>query len=126
MTERGSAEAEPLSSYLDGLGEPAGAILTAIADRARVLVPEAEEGMGYGMPALRYRGRPLLSVRETATHLSLFPFSAEVVGAVARSLDGYSVSTGTIRFSAEQPLPGDVIDRIVLLRRAEIDAALAR
>jgi uncharacterized protein YdhG (YjbR/CyaY superfamily) len=65
-------------------------------------------------------------VRETATHLSLFPFSAEVVDAVARDLDGHSLPKGTIRFSAEQPLPAETVDRIVLLRRDEIDAALTR
>ena len=113
-----------LTDYLATLDEPARGVLDGIRLRALDLVPDAEEGMSYGMAALRYRGRPLLSVRETATHLSVFPFSADVVAAVAPELEGYSLSKGTIRFSVDRPLPNSVIDQLVDLRRIEIDEAL--
>jgi uncharacterized protein YdhG (YjbR/CyaY superfamily) len=115
-----------LSDYLAGLDEPARGILTGAVDRARELVPDAEEGSSYGMAALRYRGRPLFAAVETKDHLSVFPFSPAVVDAVAPELAGYSLSKGTIRFSPEQPLPAGVVDRMVELRRAEIDDALDR
>ena len=73
------------------------------------------------VPALRLDGRPLLGITAAARHLSLFPFSPAVVEAVAPDLAGYSLSKGTIRFSADQQLPDDVIERIVVLRRAELD-----
>ena len=41
---------------------------------------------------------------------------------VADDLDGFSLSTGTIRFQADQPIPDAVLDRIILARRDEIDA----
>jgi uncharacterized protein YdhG (YjbR/CyaY superfamily) len=85
------------------------------------VAPDAEEGTSYGMPALRLDGRPLLGITAAARHLSLFPFSPAVVEAVAPDLAGYSLSKGTIRFSADQQLPDDVIERIVVLRRAELD-----
>jgi uncharacterized protein YdhG (YjbR/CyaY superfamily) len=91
---------------------------------AREAVPEAVDGLGYGMPALRYRDRPLLSVMPARRHIGLYPFSPAVVDAVAGQLDGYSFSKGTIRFSADHPLSDDLVRRIVLLRRAEIDQAL--
>jgi uncharacterized protein YdhG (YjbR/CyaY superfamily) len=114
------------SDYLAGLDEPARGILTGITDRVRALVPDAEEGTSYGMAALRYRGRPLFAAVETKDHLSAFPFSPAVVEAVAPELEGYSLSKGTIRFGVDQPLPEGVIDRMVELRRAEIDEALDR
>ena len=92
---------------------------------ARQAVPEAVDGLGYGMPALRYRDRPLLSVMPARHHIGLYPFSPAVVDAVADQLDGYSFAKGTIRFTAAHPLPDDLVVRIVLLRRDEIDAALA-
>ncbi|MFZ0529293.1 MAG: DUF1801 domain-containing protein [Propionicimonas sp.] len=95
--------------------------LQRILDLALAEVPDAVEGVSYGVPALRYRGKPLIGVRAAAEHLSLFPFSAEVVAAVADRLSGYSLSKGTIRFTAAQPVPDDVIARIVALRRAEIE-----
>lgn len=98
-------------------------VLQELLDRALAIVPEAVEDLSYGTPALRYRGRPLVGVRVSAKHLSLFPFSTEVVEAVAPDLAGFSLSKGTIRFSAATPLPPAVIDRVVRLRKQEIEAA---
>lgn len=91
---------------------------------AREAVPEAVDGTGYGMPALRYRDRPLLSVMPARHHIGLYPFSPGVVDAVAGELDGFSFAKGTIRFTARHPLPDDLVRRIVLLRRDEIDRAI--
>ena len=100
------------------------AVLQDVLDRALAPAPEAVEDLSYGTPALRYHGRPLVGVRVSAHHLSLFPFSSDVVAAVAPQLNGYSLAKGTIRFSAAQPVPAEVLDRMIELRRAEIDAAL--
>lgn len=124
--QRGSASAGPLSAYLGELEAGAAASLGAIVDRAAELVPSAEQGATYGMPGLVYRGRPLLSLRQTREHLGYYPFSPAVVDAVAAELAGFSLSKGTVRFSLEQPLPAAVIDRMILARRDEIDAALDR
>ena len=110
-----------IGDYLAGLEPDQGAALQHVVDVARRVAPDAEEGTSYGMPALRLDGRPLLGITAAARHLSLFPFSPAVVEAVAPDLAGYSLSKGTIRFSADQQLPDDVIERIVVLRRAELD-----
>lgn len=78
--------------------------------------------MSYGMPALRFHGKPLVAVVAARGHLSLFPFSSAVVEAVAPDLVGHSLSKGTIRFDVDHPLPTAVIERIVDLRLAEIGA----
>ncbi len=124
--ERGSASAGPLFAYLEKLEPRAAALLSAIVDRAAELVPSAEQGATYGMPGLVYRGRPLLSLRQTREHLGYYPFSPAVVDAVAADLAGFSLSKGTVRFSLEQPLPAGTVDRMILARRDEIDAALDR
>jgi len=125
MTERGSAEAGPLSAYLASLEEPVRGVLTAIVDQARRLL-EVTEGMSYGMPALLYRGRALAAVRETAQHLALYPYSGRVVTTVEPYLADFGHSSGAIRFSPERPLPEDLVERILLARRDEIDHALDR
>jgi uncharacterized protein YdhG (YjbR/CyaY superfamily) len=110
-----------VDDYLAGLDEPARTVLGGVYARARAIVPDVEQGRSYGMPALQYRGKPLVSAIETKRHLSLFPFSGKVVAAVVDDLDGYDLSKGTIRFTAERPLPDDIVTRVVELRRAEID-----
>lgn len=102
------------------LPEPDRSCLQRIIAIARALVPEATEGMSYGMPALKLEDKPLVGVVAAAKHLSVFPFSPAVVEAVAGRLDGYSLSKGTIRFTADHPLPDDVVEEIVRLRHAEI------
>ncbi len=112
-----------VSDYIAGVGEPARSVLTALRDRTLRLVPGAEEGTSYGMPALRYRGRPLISVMATKAGYSLFPFSADVVAGAIGGLPGFASTKGGIKFTDAQPLPDEAFDGIVLARRSEIDAA---
>lgn len=102
------------------LGEPDRGCLQHVMDIARSLVPDATEGMSYGMPALKLDGKPVVAAVAAAKHLSIFPFSGAVVEAVADRLEGYSLSKGTIRFTAGHPVPDDVVEDIVRLRIAEI------
>ena len=110
-----------LSDYLDGLAEPDRTAISAVYARARALVPDATDGVGYGMPALRYHGKPLLSVMQARDHIGLYPFSPAVIDAVRDDLAGFSLSKGTVRFSAARPIPQDVLERIILARAGEID-----
>ncbi|UZX02115.1 DUF1801 domain-containing protein [Arthrobacter sp. CDRTa11] len=96
------------------------ACLQHVIEVARAEAPEAVDGVSYGMPALKLDGKPLLGVVAAAKHLSVFPFSPEVVDAVASRLEGFSLSKGTIRFTPDHPLPDDVVEELVRLRRAEI------
>jgi uncharacterized protein YdhG (YjbR/CyaY superfamily) len=52
-----------MDDYLDGLPAGEKAALGRVRALVRSAVPEVEEGTSYGMPAFRYRGRPLLGFR---------------------------------------------------------------
>ena len=110
-----------IGDYLAGLAPDQRAALQRVVDVAMRVAPEAEEGTSYGMPALRLDGRPLIGMTASARHLSLFPFSPAVVEAVTPELDGFSLSKGTIRFTSDHALPEDVVERVVRLRRAELE-----
>lgn len=111
-----------LSDYLDSLPEPQRGAIAAVYARARALVPDATDGMGYGMPALRYRGKPLLAVKDSRVHLGLYPFSPAAIDAARDDLAGFSLAKGTVRFTADRPIPEPLLDRIILARKAEIDS----
>ena len=85
------------------------------------VVPDAEEGRSYAMPAFKYRKRPLLGFTAAKNHLSVFPFSAAALDAVRGSLVGFSLSKGTIRFQPDHEIPEAVLDRLVRHRMREID-----
>jgi uncharacterized protein YdhG (YjbR/CyaY superfamily) len=87
------------------------------------VAPGAGQGTSYGVAALMHAGRPLLGFRAARAHLSIFPFSSAAIDAVRDRLQGFDVSRGTIRFTADRPLPDDVVREVVRARIAEIDAA---
>jgi uncharacterized protein YdhG (YjbR/CyaY superfamily) len=82
--------------------------------------PEAEEGTSYGMLAWRLDGKPLLGLNEAKAHLSVYPFSTEVVDGVRARLDGFTVTKGGAQCTPERRVPDDVLEEMVRLRRAEI------
>lgn len=92
-----------------------------VVELATVAAPGAVQGTSYGLAAMMYSGRPLLGLAAAQSHLSLFPFSPAVVDAVRDRLDGYSLSKGTVRFTASNPLPDDVVTDMVSLRKSEIE-----
>jgi uncharacterized protein YdhG (YjbR/CyaY superfamily) len=100
------------------------AAIARIYDLALEMVPGAEQGKGYGMPALVYRGRPLVSVRRTKKHIGVYPFSPEAVSAVADAVAAVpetGLDKGTIRFQPAHPLPDAVIRALIAARKDEID-----
>jgi uncharacterized protein YdhG (YjbR/CyaY superfamily) len=110
-----------MDEYLEGLPPEQGAALARVRALVEELVPEAEEGKSYGMPAFLYAGRPLLGFRAAKQHLSVFPFSPEAIETVKDRLGGFDVSKGTVRFSADAPLPDDVLTDLIRARKRELD-----
>ena len=62
-----------VDDYLDGLDPDDRAVISRFYDVSRDTVPGTAQGKGYGMPALTYRGSPLLSVMRTKKHIGLYP-----------------------------------------------------
>lgn len=113
-----------VDEYLESLEPDDRAVVSHVFDVVRNAVPEVEQGKSYGMPALLYRGKALISVMRTKKHIGLYPFSGRVPEVVAHSLGGADVldyDKGTIRFQPEHPLPDDTIRAIVAARVAEIE-----
>ena len=113
-----------VADYISGLDEPARSLLERYRARAVELVPTASEGTSYGMAALRYRGRPLVSVLRTKQGYSVYPFSPEAVSSVLSVFGDLDATKGGIRFTEGRPLPDAAFDALVIGRRDEIDTAL--
>lgn len=111
-----------IDEFISVLQAPDAAAFTRVAMLVVEVAPEVEQGRCYGMPAFRLAGRPLLGMVAAKGHLSVFPFSPEAIEAVSDRLTGYSVSKGTIRFSADHLVPDDVLRDLVKARLDEIVA----
>jgi uncharacterized protein YdhG (YjbR/CyaY superfamily) len=109
------------AEYLSGLPDDQADALRAVIDHVVAVVPEAEAGHSYGMPAFRWRGRPLLGFAATRDHLGLYPFSPAAIDAVRDRLADWSLSKGTIRFTPDRPVPADALTALLRARLRELD-----
>lgn len=91
--------------------------LEAVRATVKAAAPDAVEKIGYQMPAYRLHG-VLVYFGAWKTHIGFYP-ATPVADEFADELAGYERSKGAIRFPLDQPLPLDVIRRMVLRRVAE-------
>ena len=80
-----------VDDYFKSLDPDARAAFERIRSLALEIVPDAEQGTSYGMAALRYKQKPLLGFAAAKRHLSVFPFSPEVVDEVRDRLSGFEL-----------------------------------
>jgi uncharacterized protein YdhG (YjbR/CyaY superfamily) len=113
------AAAATVEQYLAALPETSRAALEEMRAAIRAAAPDATEGISYGMPAFRDRGRVLVYYAAFKGHYSLFPASVAVIEALGVELRPHVASKGTLRFRYGEPLPIALVTRIVELRLAE-------
>jgi uncharacterized protein YdhG (YjbR/CyaY superfamily) len=107
--------------YLANVPEPQKTELKRLRRVVRRMVPDAEEAVSYGMPAFKYKKRPLLGFRMSKNHLSVFPFSPDAVDAARDALVGFDVSKGTVRFTPEKPIQDAALEELLRHRLREIE-----
>lgn len=98
---------------------PAGiqAILEELRAAIRAAAPDAEERISYQMPAFALHGN-LVYFAAAKHHIGFYPTSSGIA-AFQQELSAYEGSKGAVRFPIGQPLPLDLIRRMVEFRVAE-------
>ncbi|HKY52434.1 MAG TPA: DUF1801 domain-containing protein [Candidatus Limnocylindria bacterium] len=99
------------------------AALQSLRKTMQAAAPTATEGISYGVPMLKLAGRPLVSFGYGAEHCSFYVQSPAVMRAHAADLKSYDTSAGTIRFSADKPLPSVLVTKLVKARIRELGTA---
>jgi uncharacterized protein YdhG (YjbR/CyaY superfamily) len=116
-------KAETVEEYLASVPPEIRATLERLQQMIRSTVPDAVEVISYGVPAFKYRGRPLVSIGAGKNHCSFYVQSPAVMEAYAADLDGYDTSKGTIRLPVGKSLPAALVKKLVKARIAEVEAA---
>ena len=93
-----------------------------ICDIVRRIVPSVEDGVSYGVPALKYKGRPIIGFVAAKKHLSIYPFSGKVIDRLRDRLCNYHLTSGSIHLSEENPIAESLLGEIVAARLQEIEA----
>jgi uncharacterized protein YdhG (YjbR/CyaY superfamily) len=124
--EIGMATATSVEDYMAALTDERRATLEELRQTIRAAAPQATETIAYQMPAFRAHGQLLVSYAAFKAHNSLFPASQAVVEALGDELTPYLAGKGTIRFAAGNPIPDDLVTRIVTVRLSETAARSRR
>ena len=108
-----------VDEYLDGAPEPQRSTLRALRAMLSSMLPDAEEGMSYGVPAFRLHGNAIAGYAYAKRHCSYFPHSGAVIEQVEPDLlAGYDRAKGTLRFPVDQPPSAALVRRLVEIRQA--------
>jgi uncharacterized protein YdhG (YjbR/CyaY superfamily) len=115
-----------VDDYIDTQPEAVRGKLEQVRNAIRKAVPEAVEGIGYGMPGYKLHGKPMLYFAGFKEHYSVFAASGTFLDALKDELKGYELRKGTVHFPLDKPVPVKLITRIAKLRAAGISAAVKK
>ncbi len=111
---------DEIDTYLATLDEPKRSTLDALRRTIAGVIPEADEGLSYGVPVFRIGGKPIAGFSAASRHLSYLPHSGEILASLpADQLEGFSASKGAVKMPVDTPLPERLVRTLIVLRRAE-------
>jgi uncharacterized protein YdhG (YjbR/CyaY superfamily) len=111
---------EEIDSYLAKLEEPKRTTLQNLRETIHSVIPDAEEGISYGMPAFRLHGRVVAGFAAFKNHLSYVPHSGSVLSELPEDVAGYVTSQGALQFPIDEPLPRALVMKLIAVRLKEV------
>jgi uncharacterized protein YdhG (YjbR/CyaY superfamily) len=108
--------AREIDEYLEGLEEPKRTTLGKLRRTILGIVPDAGQGISYGVPAFKLGGKTIAGFAAFKNHLSYLPHSGSVFPQLEEELSGYSRSSGALRFGIDTPLPRELVERLIAVR----------
>jgi uncharacterized protein YdhG (YjbR/CyaY superfamily) len=115
----GRPKAASVEEFLATVPEPQRAALEDLRRVIRQAAPGATELINYGVPMFRLDGRNLVSFAAAKDHCSFYVQSPAVMEAHAAELAGFKTSKGTVTFTPDQPIPPELVTKLVKARIVE-------
>jgi uncharacterized protein YdhG (YjbR/CyaY superfamily) len=114
-----------IDEYIATFPEEIQAILQEIRATIRAAAPEAEEKISYQMPTFFLKGN-LVHFAAFKEHIGFYPTPAGIEQ-FKDELSMYKGAKGSVQFPLDEPMPLDLISRIVKFRvRENLERATAR
>jgi uncharacterized protein YdhG (YjbR/CyaY superfamily) len=113
-----------VDDYLQTIEASKRAELERIRTLAKKIVPGAQEAIMYGMPTLKYQGKPFLGFDAHKQHIGIYPYSGEVIETLKGQLHAFGLSKGAIRVPLEHPIPESTLRQVIDCRLEQIRATM--
>ena len=110
---------EDIDRYLANLEEPKRATLEEMRRRILKVIPDAEQGLSYSVPAFKVQGQTIAGLAAFKSHLSYLPHSGSVLGAASEKTVGYTQTKSALHFPVDQPLPQELIRELISIKLRE-------
>jgi uncharacterized protein YdhG (YjbR/CyaY superfamily) len=110
---------EEVNRYLADLDEPKRATLEEMRRRILQVIPDAEQGLSYGVPAFKVDGKVVAGLAAFKSHLSYLPHSGSVLPALTDKTGGYSQTKSALHFPPDEPLPRELVRELIEVKRRE-------
>lgn len=109
---------DAVETYLKSFPEEVQKILIQIRKLIKATAPEAVESISYNMPAYKTGGKPLVYFAAFKNHIGFYatPSGHEEF---STELSKYKQGKGSVQFPINQPIPYDLIKRIIEFRVKE-------
>ena len=108
--------AAEIDEYLDRLDEPKRSTLRRLRHDILAVIPDAEECISYAVPGFKLAGKTVAGFAAFKNHLSYLPHSGSVFAELTEELAGYEKSSGALRFPVDQPLPPELVEKLIAVR----------
>ncbi len=112
-----NAKVETVDAYIAQFPEDVQQVLSALRTIVRQEAPDADEKMAYAIPTYYLNGN-LVHFAAYKAHIGFYP-APSGVAAFQEELKDYKTSKGAVQLPLSEPLPADLIRRIVRFRVAE-------
>lgn len=107
-------QARNINEYIAGFPQQIQIILEQIRSTIRQAAPEADETIKYAMPTFVFHGN-LVHFAAFANHIGFYPVPSGIE-AFKKELSVYKGAKGSVQFPLNQPIPLNLISRIVTFR----------
>jgi uncharacterized protein YdhG (YjbR/CyaY superfamily) len=114
---------DDIDAYLAALDEPKRSTLEALRTAILEVVPDAEQGLAYRMPAFKLHGKTVAGFAAFSDHLSYLPHSGTVLSDMGDEVAGYETSKGSLKFAVDEPLPKRLVKKLIATRLRELGLA---
>jgi uncharacterized protein YdhG (YjbR/CyaY superfamily) len=107
-----------IAEYIAMFPKETQVLLQNVLTTIRKAAPEAEETISYQMPTFRLNGKNLVHFAAYKNHIGFYP-TPSGIEAFKKELSVYDGAKGSVQFPIDQPMPLDLITKIVKFRVKE-------